>query len=67
MRVNRRFLYLGVLLAAMGGVLVAVDVRAVDTTIIADALRLWPFAFVAIGLGLVLRRTGLSVPGGRRY
>ena len=50
--------------AAMGGVLVAVDVRAVDTTIIADALRLWPFAFVAIGLGLVLRRTRLSVPGG---
>ena len=64
MRVNRRFLYLGVFLAAMGGVLVAVDVRAVDTTIIADALRLWPFAFVAIGLGLVLRRTRLSVPGG---
>jgi hypothetical protein len=64
MRVNRRFLYLGVFLAAIGGVLVAVDVRAVDTTIIADALRLWPFAFVAIGLGLVLRRTRLSVPGG---
>ena len=64
MRVNRRFLYWGIFLAAIGGVLVAVDVRAVDTTIIADALRLWPFAFVAIGLGLVLRRTRLSVPGG---
>lgn len=64
MRVNRRFLYWGIFLAAIGGVLVAVDVRAVDTTNIADALRLWPFAFVAIGLGLVLRRTRLSMPGG---
>ena len=31
---------------------------------IADALRLWPLALVAIGLGLVLRRTHFSVPGG---
>lgn len=64
MRVNRRFLYWGVFLVAIGGVLVAVDVRAVDTTTIGDALRLWPLAFVAIGLGLILRRTRFSVPGG---
>ena len=64
MRINRRLLYWGVFFAAIGGVLVAVDVRAVDTTTIADALRLWPLAIVAIGLGLVLRRTCLSVPGG---
>ena len=30
---------------------------------LADALRLWPLAVVAIGLGLVLRRTQLRVPG----
>ncbi|HEX7473005.1 MAG TPA: hypothetical protein VF323_07965, partial [Candidatus Limnocylindrales bacterium] len=64
MRVNRRFLYWGVFLIAIGGVLVATDVRAVDTSTIADALRLWPLAVVAIGLGLVLRRTRFSLPAG---
>jgi hypothetical protein len=64
MRINRRFLYWGVFLAAIGGVLVAVDLRAIDTTKLADAMRLWPFAVVAIGLGLVLRRTRFSLPGG---
>ena len=64
MRVNRRFLYLGVFLVAMGGVLVATDLGNVDTTIIADALRLWPLAIVAIGLGIVLRRTRFGLPGG---
>jgi hypothetical protein len=64
MRINRRFLYWGVFLAAIGGVLVAVDLGAVNTSTIADALRLWPLAIVAIGLGLVFRRTRLGVPGG---
>ena len=64
MRVNRRFLYWGVFLVALGGVLVAVDIGAVDSAIILDALRLWPLALVAIGLGLVLRRTRFSLPGG---
>lgn len=64
MRVNRRFLYLGVFLVAIGGVLVATDLGRVDTTIMADALRLWPLAIVAIGLGIVLRRTRFSLPGG---
>src|ERR1019366_5525923 len=34
------------------------------TAIIADALRFWPLAIVAIGLGLVLRRTRFSLPAG---
>ncbi len=64
MRVNRRFLYWGVFFVAIGGVLVASDLRGVDTAAISDALRLWPLALVAIGLGLVLRRTQFSLPGG---
>ncbi len=64
MRVNRRFLYWGVFLVAIGGVLVAADLRVVDSTTIADALRLWPLALVAIGAGLVLRRTRFSLAGG---
>lgn len=64
MRVNRRFLYWGVFLVAIGGVLVVTDLGAVDSATIADALRLWPLAIVAIGLALVLRRTRFSIAGG---
>ena len=63
MRVNRRFLYWGIFLVAIGGVLVAADLRAVDTATLTDALRLWPLAVIAIGLSIVLRRTRLSLPG----
>ncbi len=63
MRVNRRFLYWGILLVALGGVLVAADLGAVDTPALADALRLWPLAIVAIGLSLVLRKTRWSLAG----
>lgn len=62
-RVNRRFLYWGVVLVAIGGVLVGADLGAVDTPTLTDALRLWPLAVVAIGLNLVLRRTQFSLPG----
>lgn len=64
MRVNRRFLYWGVFLVAIGGVVVAADLGRVDSTTIADAMRLWPLSFVAIGVGIVLRRTRFSLPGG---
>ena len=64
MRVNRRFLYWGVFLVAIGAVLVAADVGRLDSEAIADILRLWPLAFVAIGIGIALRRTRFSVPSG---
>ncbi len=64
MRVNRRFLNWGVFLVAMGGVLVVADLAAVDDSTIADALRLWPLAIVAIGISLILRRTRFSLAGG---
>jgi hypothetical protein len=64
MRVNRRFLYWGIFLVAVGAVLVAVDLRGVDESTLANALGLWPLAFIAIGLGLVLRRTQFSLAGG---
>jgi hypothetical protein len=63
MTVNRRFLYWGVFLVVLGGVLVSADLRALDTPALTDVLRLWPLAVVAIGLSLVLRRTRLSLPG----
>ncbi len=64
MRVNRRFLYWGVFLVAIGAVLVAADVGRLDSEAIADILRLWPLAFVAIGIGIALRRTRFSLPSG---
>ena len=64
MRVNRKFLYWGVFLVAMGAVLVTADLNGVDETTIADWLRLWPLAVVGIGLGIVLRRTRFNVAGG---
>jgi hypothetical protein len=63
MQVNRRFLYWGIFFVAIGGILVASDLRAVDTPTLTDVLRLWPLALVAIGLSIVLRRTRLSLPG----
>jgi hypothetical protein len=63
MRINHRFLYWGIFFVAIGGILVASDLRAVDTPTLTDVLRLWPLALVAIGLSIVLRRTRLSLPG----
>src|SRR2546423_1142742 len=64
MPINRRFLYVGVFLVAIGTVLVAVDAGGADTGARADLLRLWPLALVAIGAGLVLRRTRASLSSG---
>ena len=64
MQINRRFLYAGVFLVAIGAVLVAADLGGVDTPTLADLLRLWPLAFVAVGVGIVLRRSRVSLPSG---
>jgi hypothetical protein len=62
MRVNRRLLYWGVVLLAIGGVLVAAELTAVPTTTLADIIRLWPLAIVAIGVSLIARRTRFALP-----
>ena len=64
MRVNRKFLYWGVFLVAMGAVLVIAETNGVGETTLTDALRLWPLAVLAIGVGIVLRRTRFNVAGG---
>jgi len=64
MAINRRFLYAGLFLVALGGVLVAVDLTALDTSALANALRLWPIALIALGLGIVLRRSRYAVAAG---
>jgi hypothetical protein len=64
MRVNRKLLYVGVFLVAIGGVLVSADLVVADASAIRDALQLWPLAIVAIGLGIALRRTPFGLGGG---
>jgi hypothetical protein len=64
MRVNRRFIYAGVFLIALGAVLVATDLGSVATATLRGALRLWPLGLMAIGAALVLRRSPLALPSG---
>jgi hypothetical protein len=62
MRIKRGLLFWGIVLIAIGGVLVAADLGGIDTATLADALRLWPLAVIAVGAGIVLRRTRAGLP-----
>jgi hypothetical protein len=64
MRLNRTLLYMGVFLAAIGLALLAADLTGVATDSLIGALRLWPLALIAVGVGIALRRTRLSVASG---
>jgi len=64
MNVNRRWLYGGVFLIALGAVLLAGQGDAVDGDVIAQAARLWPVLVIALGIGLLLRRTRFGLAGG---
>ena len=64
MAINRRFLYAGLFLVALGAVLVAVDLAGFDTSVLGSALRLWPLAIIAIGAGIALRRSRYALLAG---
>jgi hypothetical protein len=64
MQINRKFIYLGVFLVAIGAVLVLADLDGVNEESLVEWLRLWPLAVLAIGVGIVLRRTRYNVAGG---
>src|SRR3954454_19078690 len=64
MRVKRGFVYAGIFLVALGGVLAAADAGRVDAGTLGGIVRLWPVAFVAVGAALILRRTKLGLSGG---
>ncbi len=64
MNVNRRLLYGGVFLVAAGAVMLAAQGDAVDGDVVAQALRLWPVLVIALGIGLLLRRTRFGLAGG---
>ena len=64
MRVNRTLFYPGIFLVAIGGTVVAADLGVLDERFLTGTLGLWPLALIALGLGLMLRRTRVSLPGG---
>ena len=64
MRINRALLYAGTFLVTIGGVLVVVNQGLLATSTVSDALRYWPLAVLAIGTGLVLRHTRISLASG---
>jgi hypothetical protein len=64
MRVNRTLLYTGVFVAAIGAALMAADIGQPSANVLIEILGLWPVAVIAIGVGIVLLRTRLSLAGG---
>jgi hypothetical protein len=64
MRLNRTLLYTGVFLLAVGSAIALADLGQLTTAALTDALRLWPLAVIAIGLGIALRRTQASLATG---
>jgi hypothetical protein len=64
MRINRKFLYGGVFLLALGAVLVAADLRVLDLAAVQDAMRLWPIVVIVIGVAIVVRRSPAALPAG---
>ena len=65
MTVRRGSFYVGVFLVAVGAVAVLDAVGVLDPAAVADALVvLWPLAVIAIGAGLVLRRSPAALPAG---
>ena len=64
MRVNHVYLYWGVFLLALGGAIAVVNAVGPDPAAVVDVLRYWPLVVIALGVGIVLRRTQLNVAGG---
>lgn len=65
MTVRRGSLYLGVFTIAAGAVTLLVATGVIDPAAVASAMIvLWPLAIIAIGVGLVLRRSPAALPAG---
>lgn len=65
MTVRRGPLYIGVFLLAAGAVTLLVATGTIDPAAVAGAMIvLWPLAIIAIGVGLVLRRSPAALPAG---
>jgi len=64
MTINRRLLHWGLFFVTTGAVVLAVTAGLVTADGIATAFRLWPVLVIALGVGVLLRRTRLNAAGG---
>lgn len=64
MNIDRRLLYWGVFFVAAGAVLLVGQSGVIDDDRVAQALALWPVLVIALGVGLLLRRTRFGIAGG---
>jgi hypothetical protein len=61
--IHRTALFVGVALAAAGTVMLVGTNDAAAGDAIAQVLRLWPLALIALGVALLVRRTRLAIAG----
>jgi hypothetical protein len=65
MTVRRGTLYVGLFLIAAGTVTLGVAAGVLDAAVVADTVgTLWPLAVIALGVGLVLRRSRAALGAG---
>lgn len=64
MTINRRLLHWGLFLVTTGAVVLAIAGGLVTADGVATAFRLWPVLVIAVGVGVLLRRTRLDAAGG---
>lgn len=64
MTINRRLLHWGLFFVTTGAVVLAITGGLVTADGIATAFRLWPVLVIALGVGVLLRRTRLNAAGG---
>jgi hypothetical protein len=63
MPVNRGLVFWGLALVTGGAVALAAQLGYIDRHALAGTWRLWPLVLVAIGLSIILARTGLALIG----
>ena len=61
--IHRTALFVGVSLAAAGTVMLVGTTDTAAGEAISQALRLWPLAIIALGVGLLVRRTRFAIAG----
>ncbi len=63
MRINRGYLFWGIVFVLLGGIPLAERAGLIEADRLSEAGRLWPLLLIAIGVAIVVARTRLSLLG----